>query len=65
MDLVKNIPIENVGTVVSLARVAIVCEKTFDKVPEVLIRNLLQIFQALSVPSFNDFFKHLDQQWKI
>lgn len=64
MDL-KAIPGENVDKAVSLARAAILRLETFGKIPEDLIRNLLRIFQTSSVPAFNDFFKHLEQQRKV
>jgi hypothetical protein len=64
MDL-KSIPGENVERAVSLSRAALVRLETFGKVPDDIIRILLRIFQTSSVPAFNEFFHHLEQQRKI
>jgi hypothetical protein len=58
----KNIPGENVDKAISLARAAILRLDTFNKTPEDLIRNLLKTFQTTSVPSFNEIFRHMEQQ---
>jgi hypothetical protein len=64
MDL-KSIPGENVERAVSLSRAALVRLETFGKVPDDIIRILLRIFQTSSVPAFNEFFHHLEQQRKV
>jgi hypothetical protein len=61
LDL-RNIPGENVDKAISLARAAIIRLETFNKVPEDLVRNLLKVFQTSSVGSFNEIFKHMEQQ---
>ena len=61
LDL-RNIPGENVDKAISLARAAIIRLETFNKVPEDLIRILLKVFQTSSVGTFNEIFKHLEQQ---
>ena len=59
---IRNVPGENIDTVVSLARAAILRLETFGKVPEDLIRILLKIFQTSSIESFNQIFQHMEKQ---
>jgi hypothetical protein len=64
MDL-KSIQGENVDKACSLCRAALTRLETFGKVPDDIIRILLRIFQTSSVPAFNEFFHHLEQQRKV
>jgi hypothetical protein len=61
---IKNVEGENIFRVVSLLRGAVKRLQHINKMPEDIVRTLLNVMQTSSVDSFNQQFSHLQKQRK-